>query len=104
MEALSRWETTSLIAEICRARFGWQPSFTETIILYSKSDITRRAAKAWQAAGYLQLATDQYLQTGVQTYFLGLALWFEILGDWRERDGFPRIDKRQAEESMQQGS
>lgn len=100
MSALRCWESAWGIAEQCHTRFGWKPNFNQTIIHYSMSDIKRRQGSAAESTHYFDAAMDQYLHTGVHTYWVGLASWFDVLGDLREQEKLPRIGKRRENLSM----
>jgi hypothetical protein len=93
---LSSWGSAWSLAEKCRLKFGWDPSFTQTIILYARSHIKLKQGKVAEMFALFKEARDGYWRTGRQTYWTGLGtLFFFILEDMNEHDGGMRICPRQ---------
>jgi hypothetical protein len=91
--ALSSWESAWHKAEECQTKLGWEPSFTQTGILYAKSHITLRQ-KSPETMALFMSAFDHYSKTGRHTYWTGFGtVFFEIVGDLSVRDGGSRLPK-----------
>jgi hypothetical protein len=93
--ALSSWESAWCYAEKCRTNFGWDPSFTQTMIHYAKSHITFRQRSSMTFTHFMNAYT-LYIRTGLQMFWTGFGtIFFKILGKLIDRDGAASLPKWQ---------
>jgi len=93
-DARSYWKSASDVAERMRGIRGWKPASVQMIIACSVSDITWRLGMPKTTANLIEEASELYAQTGRQSYFFALALWFDLMEDGLESNGLGRISKQ----------
>ena len=93
-EVLSNWQSAWTVAERLGNFFSHKPGFPEMIISYSMTDVLKRLGRLSEATEKLNLAKNLYETTGRQFQWLALgSIWFDMVGDWIESDGWCRICK-----------
>jgi hypothetical protein len=90
-DARSYWKSASDVAERMCGICGWKPGSVQMVIAYSVSDITWRLGMPMTTANLIKEASKLYAQTGRQSYFFALALWFDLIEDGLESNGLGRI-------------